>query len=144
MNHILIPIGFAAISIFLINCTTIEFIPDSDYDTIYEGYAKQSYRETEIHTSKPKKPFRILGSIVIRNFEGNLNLENDRNRLQKEMFNLKVDGVWLTSGKIQEVDPMIIRTQNREGLPVAYYESNKEMAKITGLVFRYKNGNRKN
>ncbi len=123
---------------WFIRCSTIEFIPDYDYKSDYEGYTKKSLKEIEIHSSKPKKPFRILGTVVIRNFEGNLTIENYRNSLQKELFALKVDGVWLTSGKIQEVEPMIVRTENREGLPVAYYESNKEMAKITGLVFRYK------
>ena len=119
-------------------CSTFEFVPDYDYVGENDSYAKRSWSDVEIHTVRPKKPFRIFGTVVIRNFDGNLTSESYKAQLQKELFSLKVDGVWISSGKILEVEPLVVRTENHAGLPVAYYESNKSMAKITGFVFRYK------
>lgn len=126
------------LALVALQCSTIEFIPDYDYVERYDLYSKKNWSEVEVHTSRPKKPFRILGTVVIRNFEGNLIADSYREELQKELFLLKVDGVWLSAGKILEVEPLVIRSENHAGLPVAYYESNKSMAKITGFVFRYK------
>ncbi|MCE9500720.1 MAG: hypothetical protein K8R21_09500 [Leptospira sp.] len=122
----------------LIRCSTVEFLPDYDYTEEYSGYSKSNWKEVEIFIDRPKKPFRILGNVVIRNFEGSLTSEKYSAELKKELFRLKLDGIWIANGKVMEVDPILIRTENSQGVPVAFYPAAREMGKVSGYGFRYK------
>lgn len=120
------------------SCSTVEFIPNAEYKSDYKKYSKKKWNDVEIVFQKPVKPIEIMGSIVIRNFNGDLNSKYYKNKLKKKLFEKKLDGVWIISGKITDVTPLVIQTQNADGLPLAYYEANNEMGKIKGYPFRYK------
>ncbi|MCB1191062.1 MAG: hypothetical protein H7A23_10670 [Leptospiraceae bacterium] len=120
------------------SCSTVEFIPNSNYSPEFKKYKKKDWSEVEVIFDKPQKPVEILGTIVIRNFNGDLNSKNYQNTLKKELFKNKMDGVWIHSGKITEVEPFVFQTQNQDGLTLAYYKANKEIGKIIGIPYRYK------
>lgn len=70
----------------------------------------------------------------MRNFNSNkIELE----KLQEEMFKLKIDGVLIKKTFVDEVAPVVISSKNNEGMLLGYAETNKEMGKLYGYPFRY-------
>jgi hypothetical protein len=130
--------------LFFCHCgSTIEFIPDSDFRPETWDYRKKNHEEVEIFREKPKKAMRSYGIIYIRKFDGSSQIAEMETELKKKLFEWKMDGIWLHDSKIEEVAPTVIMSKNQAGMVVSYAESGKEMGKITGTPFRYKeNGKR--
>lgn len=125
--------------LFVLNCgSTVEFIPDSDFRQDFSGYRLRSHEEVEIFREKPKKPIHSLGTIHIRNFDGSVSVEGLEEELKKKLFEWKMDGIWLHESKVEEIAPTVIMSKNQAGLTVSYLESGKEMGRIKGTPFRYK------
>jgi hypothetical protein len=130
---------FVCCFILLGNCaSTIEFIPDPDYEYNFPDYQLKTYKEVEIFYQKPKRAIEPLGVIYIRKFDGSLNLNDSEDELKKKLFEWKIDGIWLHESKLEEVAPLLITSKNQAGMTVSYLEANKEMGKIVGTPFRYK------
>lgn len=121
------------------NCgTSIDFIADPDFSEENPIYSKQSPEEVEILTERPKRDFKMVGTVIFRNFVSPTDMKSELSVLQKEMFKLKIDGVWVYKKSLESIPPLIIHTQNQHGMTVAYTETNKEVGKLTGYTFRYR------
>jgi hypothetical protein len=86
----------------------------------------------------------MVGTVIFRNFVNPKDMKSELYALQKEMYSLKIDGVWIYKKTLETVPPLIINTQNHEGMTVAYTETNKEMGKLTGYPYRYRKINDNN
>lgn len=133
----IIPLFF----IFLNNfCgSTIEFIPDPDFNSRNFLYSKTSYKEVEILFAKPSQPIRIQGVVVFRSFSEEGSLEQFQTDIQKELFERKIDGVWFDPKIFKEEGvPIIVRAENQQGMIVSFTEASTEINKRKGIAFRYK------
>ena len=121
--------------IFFTFCQSqVEFIQDSNFTEDNFFYLKKSPKEVELLYERPRKNFRFVGTVVMRNFNSNrIELE----KLQEEMFKLKIDGVLIKKTFVDEVAPVVISSKNNEGMLLGYAETNKEMGKLYGYPFRY-------
>ena len=123
----------------LLNCgTSIDFIADPDFSEENASYSKQNFEEVEILIERPRRDFKMVGTVIFRNFVSPTDMKSELSALQKEMFRLKIDGVWVYKKTLESIPPFIINTQNYEGMTVAYTETNKEVGKLTGYPFRYR------
>ena len=86
----------------------------------------------------------MVGTVIFRNFVSPMDMQSELHALQREMFRLKIDGVWIYKKTLETVPPLLINTQNQEGMTVAYTESHKEMGKLTGYPYRYRKINDNN
>jgi hypothetical protein len=137
--------GKILIFIGICNCaSSVDFIPDPDFTEENPNYTKTKLEEIEILTERPNKDFKMVGTVIFRNFVSPNDMKSELYALQKEMFRLKIDGVWIYKKSLETVPPFIINTQNQEGLTVAYTETNREMGKLTGYPFRYRKINDNN
>lgn len=121
--------------IFFTFCQSqVEFIQDSNFTEDNFFYEKKSPKDVELIYDRPRKDFRFVGTVVMRNFNSNkIELE----KLQYEMFKLKIDGVLIKKTFIDEVAPVVISSKSNDGMLLGYAETNKEMGKLYGYPFRY-------
>ena len=119
------------------NCSTIDFIPDGNYQENLLKSNKRNWNEIEILASRPVKPFTIYGTIFIRDYSVDLDFHESK-FLKKELYSLGFDGIWLTSQKNTPVPPTVIETSNHQGVVVSVYEANREISITKGYPFRYK------
>lgn len=133
------------IFIGILNCaSSVDFIPDPDFTEENPNYTKTKLDEVEILAERPNKDFKMVGTVIFRNFVSPIDMKSELYALQKEMFRLKIDGVWIYKKSLETIPPFIINTQNQEGMTVAYTETNREMGKLTGYPFRYRKINDNN
>jgi hypothetical protein len=118
--------------------TTVDFIPETDYTPEYEKYQKKTWEDVEIHTSRPTNPIRILGIISIRDFEDTGKFKDYSRGVKKEMFQKKMDGVWVDTNKLESVDETIFTTMDSRDRVTHSYEGKKQMLIWKGYAFRYK------
>lgn len=129
----------------ILNCaSSVDFIPDPDFSEENPHYTKTKMEEVEIVTERPIRDFKMVGTVIFRNFVSPNDMKSELYALQKEMYRLKIDGVWIYKKTLETVPPLIINTQNHEGMTVAYTETNKEMGKLTGYPYRYRKLNDNN
>ena len=141
MNRI-IPLFFILVNLF---CgSTIEFIPDTDFNSRNFHYTKTSYKEVEILFTKPILPIRTQGIVIFRSFSENGSLGQIQTEIQKELFERKIDGVWFDPNVLREEGvPIIVRSENQQGVIVSFNEASTEINKRKGIAFRYmENGKR--
>jgi hypothetical protein len=121
------------------NCSsTIEFLPDTDFTSRNLLYAKTTYKEVEILSTKPTKPYRTQGLVVFRSFSGEESIDRYIIDIQKELFERKIDGVWFDSTLTKEEGvPILVRAENQQGIIVSFAEANTEIGKKKGIAFRY-------
>lgn len=132
-------ITFICVSLYF-NCnTTVDFIPDADYHKEFENYSKKSWEEVEIHLSRPDQRFLIVGTIAVRDFEGTGKLKDYSRNIKKEMFDKKMDGIWISTNKLESVDDAIFTTMDSRGKTTHSYESERIIKIWKGYAFRYKN-----
>lgn len=132
---------FSLILIFygLFNCgTSVDFIPDPDFKEENPNYTKISPDEVEIITERPKRDFQLVGTVIFRTFANPTDMKSELSTLQREMYQLKIDGIWVFRKSLESIPPLIVHTQNQQGMTVAYTETNKEMGKLTGYPYRYR------
>ncbi|MCB1179358.1 MAG: hypothetical protein KDK36_17385 [Leptospiraceae bacterium] len=132
--------SFFILFFLTINCgTTVEFVPDPDFTSNNPNYLIKSFDEVEILSNRPKKRrVRIEGKVLVRKFEGNMPDEKDLLELKKLLYSYKLDGVWLEGQEIVEVAPLIFQTKAENGFPMTYGSTNKEMGRVRGIAFRYR------
>lgn len=122
---------------FFISCSSqVEFIQDSNYSEENYLYKKKDPTEVELLYDRPRKDFRFVGTVIMRNFNSS---KIELSKLQEEMYRLKIDGVLIKKTFVDEVAPVIISSKNNEGMLLGYAETNKEMGKLYGYPFRYIN-----
>lgn len=129
-------IKFFPILIFFMQCTTVDFIPDSDYNPKYPNYNKKDWEEVEIHFARPDKRISIQGQIKIRDFENSGTLQHYVNYIKKDMFAKKMDGVWIKQSKVQSVQDSIFQTMDSRGNITHSHEAETDMKIWTGYAFR--------
>jgi hypothetical protein len=121
------------------NCaSSIDFIPDPDFSEENAMYSKTKPEEVEILSVRPIRDFKMVGTVIFRDFVNPNDMKSELHSLQSEMFRLKIDGVWIYKKTIEIIPPFIVNTKNEQGMTVAYTETNREMGKLTGYPFRYK------
>jgi hypothetical protein len=123
---------------FFLNCsTTIEFVPDTDFVNSNNFYTKKSFKEVEIYHNKPNFQIRTEGIVKIRDFSQNINWEYLSMKIQKELYDRKLDGLYF-EGKKQnfEVESVIFTAENSAGLLVSYHRQSQEIGYIIGIAFR--------
>ncbi|MCZ8239139.1 MAG: hypothetical protein O9346_14665 [Leptospiraceae bacterium] len=131
-------VAFICVSLYF-NCnTTVDFIPDADYRKDHEEYSKKSWQEVEILLSRPDRRFLIVGTVAIRDFEGTGTLKDYTKNIKKEMFEKKMDGVWISSNKVESVDDTIFTTMDTRGKTTHAYESERQIKIWKGYAFRYR------
>ncbi|TGN21085.1 hypothetical protein [Leptospira idonii] len=130
---------FLKFAVFLafISCSTIEFIPEPEYTAYRAGYRKANWEEIEILRERPRKPFQIMGEIVIRN-QSEAPWEELEISLKKEMWEKKMDGVWMIQKKQQSVDALSFETMDNRGHTTHSYKHQSNLPVWTGYAFRYK------
>ncbi len=120
---------------FFLGCSSIEFIPDQSYTVYHSRYAYRSWEEVEIRRDRPTRAFQIVGEMVIKNHEGG-NLEEDK--LRKELFERKLDGIWITNKSKQTVDGLGFETMDSRGHTTHTYEAKEQIPVWRGFCYRYK------
>lgn len=116
------------------SCTSIEFIPDSDYTAYYSRYSLQSWEEVEIRKERPTRPFQIVGEVVLKDFEES---EISEESIKKEMFRKKIDGIWFTGKKSLTWDGMNFETLDSRGNVSNSYATKHVVPIQKGFAFRY-------
>jgi hypothetical protein len=132
---------FIGLSLFILigNCsTTVDFIPEPDYSPEYAKYQKKSWEEVEIHTSRPSQPIRILGIISVRDFEDTGRFKDYSRGIKKDMFQKKMDGVWVDTNKLESVDDTVFTTMDSRDRVTHSYEGKRQILIWKGYAFRYK------
>jgi hypothetical protein len=76
--------------------------------------------------------------VILRNFISPEKNSEELEVLKKEMFRLKIDGVYIKSSSVEEVAPFVITSKSQDGMLLGYQETNKEMGRVVGYPFRYK------
>ncbi|HMW07814.1 MAG TPA: hypothetical protein PK079_14950 [Leptospiraceae bacterium] len=139
-------ISFSILLILLVfNCaSSVDFQPDSDFTEENPIYSKQKPEEVEIVAERPVRDFKMVGTVIFRNFVDPIDMKSELYTLQMEMFRRKIDGVWIYKKTLETIPPLIINTQNGEGMTVAYTEANREMGKLVGYPYRYRKINDNN
>ncbi|MCZ8342188.1 MAG: hypothetical protein O9301_04085 [Leptospira sp.] len=120
-----------------IGCSSIDFIPEPEYTRYHSRYQKKDWEEIEILRERPTKPFQILGDIVIRNPEG-LPFSDFVPSIKKDLFERKLDGVWMVEKRTSVVDNMSVHTMDSRGRSTNTYESRSTVPVWKGFAFRYK------
>ncbi|TGL62127.1 hypothetical protein EHQ58_02675 [Leptospira ognonensis] len=126
-----------ALILFLFSCSSVEFIPEPEYTVYHSNFRKKSWEEVEILRERPTKPFQILGEIKVRN-QSEEPWQNVENLLKKEMWEKKMDGVWLTERNHQKVDGFSLETADSRGHTTSSYSDQNTMRVWKGYAFRYK------
>ena len=130
---------FCLFFIFLQNCaSSIDFLPDPNFNEENPFYKKKTYQEIELIKERPTKEFKYVGMVILRNFISPEKNSEELEVLKKEMFRLKIDGVYIKSNSIEEVAPFVITSKSQDGMLLGYQETNKEMGRVVGYPFRYK------
>ena len=120
-----------------LSCSTIDFIADADYYHTKLKSSKKDWSEIEVVFARPVKPFKIYGTIYIRDYSNFDDIENDKN-LKVKLYNMGFDGIWLTGKRITDVPPLVIQTQNQQGVTVSVYEAQREVSITKGYPYHYK------
>ncbi|ABZ95006.1 hypothetical protein EHQ92_17310 [Leptospira biflexa] len=130
---------FYSLPVFLIlfGCSSVDFIPEPDFRPNDHRYKVSSWQEVEIHRERPKKLFKIVGEIIIRNTE-DLTWEDYEPRLKKEMFRRKIDGVWMTEKNQTTIDNVSVHTMDQKGRTTNSYLQQSNLPYWKGYAFRYK------
>lgn len=80
-----------------------------------------------------------MGRVTIRKFS-DANLQDaQKKELIREMFERKLDGVWIPN-KFERMDgvPIVVRAENQMGAMVTFGETGTEMEIQEGIAFRYR------
>ncbi|MDZ4727341.1 MAG: hypothetical protein SH817_14380 [Leptospira sp.] len=126
-----------ALLLLLFGCSTVEFIPEPEYTSYHSNYKKTSWEEVEVFRARPPKPFQIMGEIIIRN-QGEQSWSELTNSLKKEMWERKMDGVWMIEKKNQKVDGFSLETMDNRGHTTSSYKDESNLPIWKGFAFRYK------
>lgn len=121
----------------LLHCSTVDFIPEPEYTAYNSQYKKKSWEDVEVWRGRPNRSFNILGEIVIRN-ESEKPWEILEIAVKKEMWDRKMDGIWLVDKKQQKVDGFSLETMDTRGHTTSNYNSENTMRVWQGFAFRYK------
>ncbi|MGV3664492.1 MAG: hypothetical protein ACO1NV_00070 [Leptospira bouyouniensis] len=122
---------------FLFGCSSVDFIPEPDFRPNDHRYRVQSWQDVEILRERPKKLFKIVGEIIIRNTE-DLTWEEYEPRLKKEMFQRKIDGVWMTEKNQSTIDNLSVHTMDQKGRTTNSFLQQSNLPYWKGYAFRYK------
>lgn len=125
-----------------LNCaSSVDFQPDPDFTAENPNYSKTIPDEVEIIADRPIGNFKLVGTVIFRNFANPNDMKSELRALQIEMFKQKIDGVWIFKKTLETIPPWLIKTENAEGVTVAFTETNKEMGKLVGYPYRYRKYN---
>lgn len=125
---------FLIFFVFLDCASKVEFLADPNFTEENKFYTKKDPSEVELVRERPRRDFQYVGTVIFRNFNSS---QIELNKLQEEMFKMKIDGVLIKKTSVEEVAPFLITSKNNEGMMLGYQETNKEMGKLIGYPFRY-------
>lgn len=120
----------------IMQCTTVDFIPDSDYSPHNPDYSKEHWSEVEIYFTRPPKRFIIQGEVKIRDFENSGKFSSYINYLKKDMYSKKMDGVWVKTTKVESVQDQIFQTMDSRGNVTHSYEAETQVKIWKGYAYR--------
>lgn len=126
-------------TLLLSGCTTIDFIPESDFQSKYDSYTKKNWEEVEIHFTRPDKRIDIQGTIQVRDFEGSGRVQDYIKSIKQEMYRRKMDGVWIHQTKVQSINDTIFQTMDTRGNITHSYQSQTDVKFWKGVAFRDRN-----
>ncbi|XDD42044.1 hypothetical protein AB3N58_12140 [Leptospira sp. WS60.C2] len=118
-------------------CSSVDFIPEPDFRPNDHRYRVQTWQEVEIVRERPKKLFKIVGEVIIRNTE-DLAWEDYEPRLKRDMFARKIDGVWMTEKSQTTVDNLSVHTMDQKGRTTNSYLQQSNLPYWKGYAYRYK------
>ncbi len=125
--------------LFLSFCTSVDFIPDSDFSQEYPEYSKKRWEEVEIYFQRPEKRIFIQGEIQIRDFADSGKIQDYLQSLKKEMFRKKIDGVWIQGGyQIHSIENPTFQTSDSRGNTTYSHNSESNLRIWKGIAFREK------
>ncbi|MCC5815897.1 MAG: hypothetical protein JJT78_14175 [Leptospira sp.] len=127
-----------SLMLFMMQCTTVDFIPDSDYTPNNPNYSKNNWQEVEIYFTRPPKRFTIQGEVKVRDFENSGRISDYLNYIKKDMYAKKMDGVWMKSAKVENVQDQIFQTMDSRGNVTHSYESETQVKIWRGYAYRDK------
>ncbi|HMV80016.1 MAG TPA: hypothetical protein PLJ29_20285 [Leptospiraceae bacterium] len=128
-----------SLAVFFTGCTSsVEFIPDGDYHFFKQPYLKTDAGEVDVLFQKPEKRHRILGTVIVRDFSGHMGDREYFEEIKKELLQRKLDGVYFLPPENMEIPPWIIQSKNQAGMTMSYTELNKEMKRLKGYAYRYR------
>lgn len=120
-----------------IGCSAIDFIPEPEYTVHHARYKKKHWEEVELVRERPKQPFQILGDIVVRNPES-LPLDAFATSIKKDLFERKMDGVWIVEKNTSVIDNLSVETLDSRGKQTNAYRSKSTVPFWKGFAYRYK------
>lgn len=124
------------VSVFLTQCTTVDFIPESDHRPENPNYEKKSWEEVEVTFSRPDKRIDIQGAVHVRDYEGSGRIQDYLVSLKRDMFRRKMDGVWFSQSKIQSMRDTVIQTMDARGNVTHAFESESQIRIWKGYAYR--------
>lgn len=86
---------------------------------------------------RPIRPFSIMGEVIIRN-EAELAWEQIEISLKKDLFDRRMDGVWMVKKKRDRIDGFSLETMDSRGHTTSNYQSENTIPIWHGYAFRYK------
>ncbi|MDF3818905.1 hypothetical protein P3G55_03280 [Leptospira sp. 96542] len=124
--------------LFLVTaCSTLEFIPEPEYSPHYANYRKKTWEEVEIKRERPSQNFQIMAEVVIRNAQGS-SWEELEPAIKRELFQRKMDGIWITEKKQTLVDSMSYETMDTRGHTTNSYKQKSVLPFWKGYAYRNK------
>ncbi|MCZ8155963.1 MAG: hypothetical protein O9264_07580 [Leptospira sp.] len=126
-----------ALLTFLTGCSSIDFIPEPDYSLANPNFRRKTWQEVEVMRERPIRPFSIMGEVIIRN-EAELPWEQIEISLKKDLFDRKMDGVWMVKKKRDRIDGLSLETMDSRGHTTSNYQSENTIPIWYGYAFRYK------
>ncbi|MCW7493382.1 hypothetical protein ND861_12110 [Leptospira sp. 2 VSF19] len=123
--------------LFVVGCSTVDFIPEPDFRPNDSRYKVKSWEEVEILRERPKRLFKIVGEVVVRNTE-DLTWDDYEPRVKKDLFRRKIDGVWMTEKNQNTVDSVTVETMDQKGRSTNSYLQKSNLPFWKGYAYRYK------
>ncbi|MCG6149771.1 hypothetical protein EHQ96_12305 [Leptospira levettii] len=123
--------------VVFLGCSSVDFIPEPDFRPNDHRYKVSSWQDVEILRERPKKLFKIVGEVIIRNTE-DLTWEEYEPRLKKDMYARKIDGVWMTEKNQTSIDTLSVQTMDQKGRTTHSYLQQSNLPYWKGYAFRYR------
>lgn len=120
---------------FSLGCGSIEFIPDQSFTAYNSRFSLKSWEEVEIRRDRPSRAFLLVGEMVIKSHEGGT-LEEER--LKKELFSRKMDGIWITQKSKETLNGLGFETMDSRGHTTHTYDFKEHIPVWRGYCYRYK------
>lgn len=128
-------------SLFL-SCYSVEFFPSDEYPNL----RRTDTENVEILDFHPRYPYDILGTLVVRDFTGNIEDPNFRLLLEREARERGAEGIWIERKSLNR--ETLLRSQStssrhpygggRGGTPAG--ELTGKIGTVRAILFNYKRG----